>query len=64
MTPDAGTLTVDRRRAIFAAVVQSQDDGLTVAASRAEAARKFEVTEDQVKDIEREGLEHQWPPLS
>lgn len=63
MTPTE-TLTVDRRRAIFLAVVTAQDGGMTVGASRAEVARKFEVSEAQVKEIEREGLEHEWPPLS
>jgi hypothetical protein len=57
------TVTVDRRRAIFRAVVEAQDRGLTVDASRAEVVRRFEVTEDQVKAIEREGLEKEWPPL-
>ena len=56
-------VTVDRRRAIFRAVVEAQDDGRSVVESRAEAARKFEVTEDQVKAIEQEGLDQQWPPL-
>jgi hypothetical protein len=57
------TLTVDRRRAIFRALVEAQDEGLSVEASRADAARKFAVTESDVKAIEREGLENEWPPL-
>lgn len=56
-------VTVDQRRAIFRAVVEAQDAGMTVETSRAEAARRFEVTEAQVKAIEREGLEKEWPPL-
>jgi hypothetical protein len=36
---------------------------MSVEASRADAARKFAVTESDVKAIEREGLENEWPPL-
>jgi hypothetical protein len=59
----ADTVTVDQRRAIFRAIVEAQDAGMDVETSRAEAARRFEVTEAQVKAIEREGLEKEWPPL-
>jgi len=62
-THAAETMTVDRRRAIFRAVVEAQDGGMTVDASRAEVVRRFEVTEDQVRAIEWEGLEKEWPPL-
>ncbi len=58
-----GALTVDQRRAIFKAVVEAQDNGAGVAASRTAVADKFAVTEDQVRDIEREGMAQQWPPL-
>lgn len=57
------TLTVERRRAIFRTIVEAQDEGATVDASRTAAAEKYGVTEGQVKSIEREGLEQQWPPL-
>jgi hypothetical protein len=57
-------LPVEQKQAIFLALVESQDGGMTVAISRAEIARRFSVTEGQVKDIEREGLSNQWPPLS
>jgi hypothetical protein len=56
-------LTVDRRRAIFLAVVEAQDRGQTVNESREEAARRFAVTVEQVRAIEREGLDENWPPL-
>ena len=57
-------LPVDQRQAIFLALVESQDSGLNVANSRAEIAKRFSVSENQVKEIEREGLSNQWPPLS
>jgi hypothetical protein len=56
-------ITVERRRALFRAIVEAQDGGLSVAAARADVGSRFGVTETQVKAIEREGLEHQWPPL-
>lgn len=56
-------LPLDQRQAIFLALVESQDGGMNVATSRAEIARRFSVSENQVKDIEREGLTNQWPPL-
>ena len=59
----ADTLTVERRRAIFRAIVETQDGGTNVADSRLAVAEKFAVSETQVKSIEREGLENQWPPL-
>lgn len=56
-------LTVDQRRAIFKALVEAQDGGARVAASLTAVAAKFAVTEEQVRDIEREGVDAQWPPL-
>ncbi len=65
MTPrdPAETIPADQRQAIFRAVVEAQDEGKSVDASRADAAERFGVTADQVRAIEREGLENQWPPL-
>ena len=57
------SVTVEQRRAIFKAVVEAQDEGKSVEASRAEAARRFSVSDDQVRSIEREGLDQEWPPL-
>jgi hypothetical protein len=53
----------DRRREIFRAVVEAQDGGMAVAASRAAVAGRFAVSEAEVRDIEREGLAAGWPPL-
>jgi hypothetical protein len=55
---------MNQRQAIFLALVESQDGGMSVATSRAEVARRFTVSESQVREIEREGLSNQWPPLS
>jgi hypothetical protein len=56
-------LSEPRRRDIFLALVEAQDRGLSVAESRRVTAEHFRVSEKQVREIEREGLDHRWPPL-
>jgi hypothetical protein len=56
-------LTDEQRRAVFAALVAAQDDGLSVAASRDRVAGEFGLTPAEVQAIEREGLDAGWPPL-
>jgi hypothetical protein len=56
-------LPEERRKEIFRALVDAQDQHLTVAQSRALIAQRFGVSESQLREIEREGLEGQWPPL-
>lgn len=64
MARSTGTpLTEDRKKEIFLALVQSQDEGANVAGSRKEVAKRFGVSEDNVREIEREGLDQGWPPL-
>jgi hypothetical protein len=53
----------DRRKEIFAAVVAAQDEGEPVQTSRALVANRFGVSEENVRTIEREGLDNGWPPL-
>jgi hypothetical protein len=57
-------LLVERRQAIFKALVEAQDRGLSPLQSRMAVAEQFEVTAGQVKRIEQEGLDRQWPPLA
>ena len=56
-------LTDAAKRAAFVAVIALQDQGYTVSASRAAVAGKFLVTPDVVRQVEREGITKQWPPL-
>jgi hypothetical protein len=60
MTPD---LSDDARRAIFADLVSAQDEGQSVPASLEHVAARHGVSVEQVKAIEREGLDRGWPPL-
>jgi hypothetical protein len=56
-------LTEPRRKEIFLALVDAQDHEMTVAQSRKLIADRFGLAESQIRDIEREGLDNQWPPL-
>ncbi len=52
-----------RRKEIFLALVEAQDHGMSPAESRKVVAERFGVSEGQVRQIEREGLDNDWPPL-
>ena len=60
---DETQLTETRRKEIFLALVDAQDHEMNVSQSRQLIAEKFGVTEDEIRQIERDGLEGQWPPL-
>jgi hypothetical protein len=53
----------DRRRAIFAALVEAQDRTRSVHAAKQEVLALFGVTWAMVERIEREGIDNEWPPL-
>ena len=56
-------MSKERRQEIFRALVEAQDGGATVQDSRLQAARQFGLEADEVRRIEREGIEGGWPPL-
>jgi hypothetical protein len=56
-------LSETSRQEIFLALVDAQDHDLSVAHSRQLIAERFGISENEVRHIEREGLERQWPPL-
>jgi len=60
---DTGELSEARRKEIFLALVEAQDQGASVAQSRKDIAQRFGVSEGQVRQIEREGVDGGWPPL-
>jgi hypothetical protein len=61
----AKRLTIQQRQEIFHALVTTQDMGImTVPQSRQHVTRQFDITEAQVRQIEEEGLEKEWPPLN
>jgi len=57
-------LSEDRRKEIFLALVDAQDHEIDVGQSRKLVIQRFGVSESQVRQIEREGLDSQWPPLA
>jgi hypothetical protein len=65
MVPDEADehVSEERRKEIFQALVDAQDHEMTVPQSRQAVAARFRVSESQVQQIEREGLDNNWPPL-
>lgn len=57
-------LTVQERKAIFRALVASQDEQNSVRESYTKVTEHYEISEEQLRLIEEEGLENEWPPLS
>jgi len=61
----AKRLTLSQKKEIFHALVTTQDLGLmTVAQSLQHVAAQFEITEPQLRQIEDEGIDGEWPPLN
>jgi hypothetical protein len=56
-------LSLEQRMEVFQALVEAQDGNMSVVASRKATAERFGLTEQQVRKIEQEGLDGQWPPL-
>jgi hypothetical protein len=56
-------LSQEIRMDVFAAVVAAQDRGVSVPASWHQTARRFRLSVGEVERIQRQGLDHQWPPL-
>ena len=60
----AKRLTVQQRKEIFLSLVTAQDRGdLSVPQTRQEVTKQFDITDAQLRQIEEEGLEKEWPPL-
>jgi hypothetical protein len=63
MAESEGRLPEARRKEIFLALVEAQDRKLGPVESRRLVSQQFGVSEGQVRQIEREGLDQEWPPL-
>lgn len=64
MPQDKGQqLAEDKRKEIFMALVDAQDHDMNLAQSRKLVGERYGISESQLKQIEREGLDRQWPPL-
>ena len=61
----AKRLTAQQKKEVFHALVTTQDMGLmTVSESVQHVAKQFEITEAQLRQIEDEGIDAEWPPLN
>jgi hypothetical protein len=56
-------LAETRRKEIFQALVEAQDQKMSVPQSRQVVAERFGITQKHLVAIEREGLDKEWPPL-
>jgi len=56
-------LSQDRRMEVFKALVEAQDGEMGVAQSRKEVAQRFGISDRQLRQIEQEGVDGDWPPL-
>ena len=52
-----------RRKEIFRALVDAQDHQMGVLQSRAIIAKRFDIDTRDLKRIEQEGIDNNWPPL-
>jgi len=60
----AKRLTVQQRKDIFRDLVITQDEGrLSVAESLEHVRVSHNITENQLRQIQEEGIEKEWPPL-
>jgi hypothetical protein len=61
----AKRLTTQQRQEIFHALVTTQDLGvMTVAQSVQHVIKHFDITAEQLRQIEDEGIDKEWPPLN
>lgn len=60
----AKRLTSQQRQEIFHTLVITQDAVVNVRKSYQIVTEKYELTDAQLRQIEDEGLDKEWPPLS
>jgi ribonuclease HII len=57
-------LTTTQRREIFQNLVETQDQVANVRKSYEVVTERFSITEAELRQIEEEGLDKEWPPLA
>jgi hypothetical protein len=58
---DNKPLSEEQRKEVFLALVDAQDHDMDVIQSRQHVAARYAVSQEQVRHIEREGLDNGWP---
>jgi hypothetical protein len=56
-------LAEPKRKEVFGMLVRAQDRQMGVAESRRLVSHRYDLSEEDVRRIESEGLEEGWPPL-
>jgi hypothetical protein len=60
----AKRLTVQQKKEIFRTLVNTQDLGLmSVTESLQHVAQQYQITDAQIRQLQDEGIEKEWPPL-
>ena len=57
-------LSTEEKKEIFSHLVATQDAVNNVRKSYEVVTEQFSISEDQLREIEEEGLDNEWPPLS
>jgi hypothetical protein len=57
-------LSTEEKMEIFSHLVATQDTVQDVRKSKEMVTEHFSISEEQLRAIEEEGLENEWPPLS
>ena len=57
-------LSTEEKKEIFSHLVATQDTVLDVRKSKEMVTEHFAISEEQLKAIEEEGIDNEWPPLS
>jgi len=60
---DRKELIEEERRAIFLALVEAQDGDANVVKSRKDILHRFAISDRELRRIEQEGIDGEWPPL-
>jgi len=57
-------LSTEEKKEIFSHLVATQDEVQSVRKSYEMVTEHFAISEEQLRAIENEGLDNEWPPLS
>lgn len=57
-------LNTQQRKEIFLNLVETQDLVHNVRKSYDVVTERYDISEEQLREIEEEGLDNEWPPLS
>jgi len=52
-----------QRKEIFSALVASQDELRNVRKSYEHVTEQYDISEEELREIEDEGVDNEWPPL-